>query len=93
MAREIDLHTRAFLRNVSGLDAEDMVLHSLDRLRDELDKAIQKKERQIKFIHGKGQGSLKERVYQELRRYRDRGLIRSFEPSFFNDGVVVVDIS
>lgn len=92
MAREVDLHIRAFLRNTSGLDAEDMVLHSLDRLHDELKRAVQDREKQIKFIHGKGKGSLRERVYQELRGYRDRGLIRNFEPSFFNEGVVVVDI-
>lgn len=87
---EVDLHIKAFMRNTSGLSAEDMVQLSLDRMREALDKAIDKGQQEIQFIHGMGTGSLKERVYGELRVYERQGKIASFEPSFFNPGVVKV---
>ncbi len=94
MARvsEIDLHTSAFLRNTSGLYPEDLVTHSIDRMRTALNQAVQRGDKEIRFIHGLGNGTLKERVYHELRVYQKDGLIESFEPSFFNKGVVNVII-
>lgn len=90
--QEIDLHLRAFMRNTTGLSAEDMVQLSLDRMRNALDTAISRKQREIRFIHGHGTGALKERVYQELRIYEKDGLIARFEPSFFNVAIVNVII-
>ncbi len=89
---EIDLHLKAFHPNTAGLNAEEMVDLSIQRMRKELDKAIEKGIKEIRFIHGHGKGTLKERVYQELRVYERKGRIASFEPSFFNPGVVVVVI-
>ncbi|HLR00146.1 MAG TPA: Smr/MutS family protein [Sphingobacterium sp.] len=91
--QEIDLHTRSFIRNTSGLNAEDLVQLSIERMHAALKKAIQNKQKQIKFIHGIGQGTLRARVYEELRICEAKGLIASFEPSFFNEGVVIVNIS
>lgn len=90
--QEVDLHTNAFMRNTSGLSAEDLVQHSLQRMRNALNNAINNGHKQIKFIHGRGKGALKERVYHELRVFESKGLIHSFEPSFFNEGVVIVHI-
>ena len=87
---EIDLHLRAFMRNTSGLSGEDMVQLSLERMRAALDKAIAEGQQEIRFIHGHGTGTLRERVYHELRVYEQKGLIESFEPSFFNPGMVNV---
>lgn len=92
MIKEVDLHLKAFMRNTSGLSIEDMVRLSLERMRDELDRAIERGQQEIHFIHGVGSGSLKERVYAELRVYENKGSIASFEPSFFNPGVVKVII-
>lgn len=89
---EVDLHLQAFMRNTSGLSHEDMVQLSLERLRKYLDKAIAAKKLEIRFIHGQGKGILRDRVYQELRNYQSKGLILSFEPSFFNAGMVQVTI-
>ncbi|SEL96255.1 Smr/MutS family protein [Parapedobacter koreensis] len=89
---EVDLHTRAFHRNTAGLTAEDMVRLSIDRMRSALDAAIRQGQQEIRFIHGQGTGALKERIYHELRIYEKNGLIESFEPSFFNSGVVNVII-
>lgn len=94
MARiqEIDLHLRAFMRNTSGLSGEDMVQLSIERMRKALDQAIRLGQQEIRFIHGHGTGALRDRVYHELRVYEQKGLITSFEPSFFNPGMVNVII-
>ncbi len=89
---EVDLHTTAFMRNTSGLNPEDMVRLSIDRMRSALKSAIQEGQKEIRFIHGVGNGTLKERVYHELRVFEKDGAIASFEPSFFNKGVVNVII-
>lgn len=91
--QEIDLHIEAFMRNTSGLSNEDMVQLSLRHMREALGQAIDRGQQEIHFIHGVGSGALKERVYQELRVYESKRLIASFEPSFFNKGVVKVIIS
>jgi len=88
----VDLHLSAFMRNTSGLSNEDRVRLSLDRMRAALDQAIERGQREIRFIHGHGTGTLRERVYHELRVYQKNGLIESFEPSFFNPAVVNVII-
>lgn len=90
--QEVDLHLKAFMRNTSGLSNERMVQLSIERMRAALDKAIDQHQREIRFIHGHGTGTLRERVYHELRVYRQKGLIESFEPSFFNPGAVQVII-
>jgi len=90
--KEVDLHLEAFIRNTSGLSNENMVQLSLKRMRDALDKAIERGCKEICFIHGHGTGALRERVYSELRIYEKDGLIESFEPSFFNSAVVKVII-
>lgn len=89
---EIDLHTSAFVRNTSGLYAEDLVQLSIERMHKYLGDAIAKNKKEIRFIHGLGIGTLRDRIYHELRVYQNEGLIEAFEPSFFNRGVVNVII-
>lgn len=91
--KEIDLHLRAFMRNTSGLSNEHMLKLSIDRMRSELEKAIENNEKEIRFIHGRGSGTLKDRVYNELGKYVREGEIISFEPSFFNPDIVIVLIN
>jgi len=69
-----------------------MVQLSIERMRTALDKAIEQGQQEIRFIHGHGTGALRDRVYHELRVYERKGLIESFEPSFFNQGMVNVII-
>lgn len=90
--REIDLHLQAFRRNTSGMSAEAMLKQSIERLRSALDEAISRGDKEIRFIHGRGKGALRDRVYQELQAYVREGEIVSFEPSFFNPDIVVVRI-
>lgn len=90
---EIDLHLRAFMRNTNGLSGEEMLEFSIDRMNDELKKAIANNWKEIRFIHGQGRGLLKNRVYEELRAHLACGKIRRLEPSFFNEDIVVVTLA
>lgn len=74
------------------MSGEAMLKESIDRMRSALDEAISRGEKEIRFIHGGGKGALRDRVYQELRKYVSEGEIASFEPSFFNPDIVVVTI-
>lgn len=90
--KEIDLHLQSFQRNTSGMSTEAMLKLSVDRMRSALDEAISRDDKEIRFIHGRGKGALRDRVYQELQAYVREGEIESFEPSFFNPDIVVVRI-
>lgn len=90
--REIDLHLDAFRRDTSGMSAEAMMKVSVDRMRAALEDAIDRGDREIRFIHGHGKGALRDRVYKELQTYVKTGEIQSYEPSFFNPDIVVVRI-
>ena len=74
------------------MSAEAMLNVSIERMRSALDEAISKGEKEIRFIHGRGIGALRDRVYRELQTYTREGEIISFEPSFFNPDIVVVRI-
>ncbi len=89
---EVDLHTQAILRNTYGLSPEDMIEESIIKLRETLDAAIYHDYAEIRFIHGKGKGVLKDRVYEELAYYKREGRIASYHPAFHNKDVVVVNI-
>ncbi|MFC6102114.1 Smr/MutS family protein [Olivibacter domesticus] len=89
---EVDLHLGAFMRNTNGLSGEEMLAFSIERMKSVLEKAIADNCKEIRFIHGQGRGLLKNRVYEELQTYLNRGKIRRFEPSFFNEDIVVVSL-
>lgn len=89
---EVDLHSQAILRNTAGFTAEEMIDESIERLRDCLDAAIYHDYTEIRFIHGRGKGVLRARVYDELAYYKREGRIASYHPSFQNNDVVVVNL-
>ena len=63
---EIDLHIHELLEDSRGLANHDMLEVQLGRFRNELDAAIQNGTRRIVFIHGIGNGTLKQELRQEL---------------------------
>lgn len=89
---EVDLHTQAIIRNTAGFSAEEMIEESILKLRETLDAAIYHDYAEIRFIHGRGKGVLRERVYEELAYYKREGRIASYQPSFRNQDVVVVNL-
>lgn len=62
--REVDLHINKLIDNVVGLTNTEILTLQLDVFRKELNLSIRGNEREIIFIHGIGNGTLK----NELRR-------------------------
>ncbi|GET28136.1 DUF2027 domain-containing protein [Prolixibacter sp. SD074] len=68
---EIDLHIQELLDNTSGLSNADMLKVQMDTFREEMAKAIDLGVKKIIFIHGVGNGVLKNELRRELqRKYR-----------------------
>jgi dsDNA-specific endonuclease/ATPase MutS2 len=65
---EIDLHIHQLLDDFSGLTNADMLKLQLETFRKEMDKAIATGVKKIVFIHGVGDGVLKNELRRELQR-------------------------
>ena len=68
---EVDLHINALLDNTAGLSPSVLLNTQLTEFRIIMDRNIRKKGQRIVFIHGKGEGVLRQALIKELRhRYR-----------------------
>ncbi|MBQ7495897.1 MAG: hypothetical protein IJT75_09150, partial [Bacteroidaceae bacterium] len=68
---EVDLHINALLDNTAGLSPSVLLNTQLTEFRIIMDRNIKKKGQRIVFIHGKGEGVLREALIKELtHRYR-----------------------
>lgn len=65
---EVDLHIFQLLDDTRGLSNADMLKLQLDTFRKEMDKAISSGVKKIVFIHGVGDGVLKNEIRRELQR-------------------------
>jgi hypothetical protein len=63
---EIDLHIHELLEDTRGLSNHEILEVQLGRFRNELETAITNGTRRIVFIHGIGNGTLKQELRQEL---------------------------
>ncbi len=64
---EIDLHISELLDNTNGLSAADILEYQLNKVKEVMDENKAHKGQKIVFIHGKGDGVLKNAVLKELR--------------------------
>ncbi|MBD1428932.1 MULTISPECIES: hypothetical protein [Sphingobacterium] len=90
--KTVDLHAEAFVDDFQSYEADELLALSIDRFRECLDSAIYWDFSEIKFIHGKGKGRLREVLYEELRDYKNSGSISSYYPAYHNEDIVVVQI-
>ncbi|MBE8714577.1 Smr/MutS family protein [Sphingobacterium hungaricum] len=88
----VDLHADSFLTDYDQYDSDELLLESLDRLRETLDAAIYWEYTEIKFIHGRGKGILKQEIYRLLDDYKYSGAISHYYPSYQNEDIVIVMI-
>jgi len=63
---EIDLHIHELLEDTRNLTNHEMLEVQLGKFRNELESAIANGTRRIVFIHGVGNGTLKQELRQEL---------------------------
>ena len=74
---EVDLHATELLDTMVGLEPKDILDYQLKVFRDTLDEHAKEHGRRIVFIHGKGEGVLRNALIKELRthykqcRYQD----------------------
>ena len=69
---EIDLHINALLDNTAGMSNGEMLEYQLDTFRKVLAEHRNNKGQRIVFIHGKGEGTLRRAILDELRtKYKE----------------------
>lgn len=65
---EIDLHINELLDNTNGLSNKEMLDCQMKEFRRVMDENLKNKGRKIVFIHGKGEGVLRNELIKELKR-------------------------
>jgi hypothetical protein len=65
---EVDLHIHELLDNCSNLTNAEMVTVQMKKFDEEMAKAIKSETKKIVFIHGVGNGTLKNELRRELQR-------------------------
>ena len=64
---EIDLHATELLDTVNGLSSGDILEYQLTKFTEAMDENKKNKGQKIVFIHGKGDGILKNAILKELK--------------------------
>ena len=64
---EVDLHIHELLDSTNGLSNSDMLNYQLDVFRKTMDEYRGKKNQRLVFIHGKGEGVLRNALLKELK--------------------------
>lgn len=65
---EVDLHASAILETEQGMDSKAILEYQLQVFHDEMKQHVKKKGTKIVFIHGKGDGVLRNAIIKELRQ-------------------------
>lgn len=68
----VDLHINELLDNTHGLSNADILNYQIDAFRKVMDENLRNKGKKIVFIHGKGEGVLRQALMKELN-YRYKG--------------------
>lgn len=64
----INLHIEELLDDTYGMDKREILEYQLDKFHSVMKKYINKKEQRIVFIHGKGEGVLRQAILQLLKQ-------------------------
>jgi len=67
LEKEVDLHIEELVDSVKGLSNHEMLSIQLERFEKELDAAIENNFKKITFIHGVGNGRLKQDIHSILK--------------------------
>jgi len=68
---EVDLHINQLIKSSKGMTNHEMLNLQLETAKRQLEFAISKRIQKIVFIHGVGEGVLREELYTLLRRYEN----------------------
>lgn len=67
----VDLHIAELVENIAGLSSHDMFKIQMDYFRKMLESAIAAEYNKVTFIHGVGNGVLKNAIIEELKKYKN----------------------
>lgn len=67
----VDLHIAELVDNIAGLSSHDMFNIQMDYFKKMLDSAIAADYTKVTFIHGVGNGVLKNAIIEELKKYKN----------------------
>ena len=89
---EVDLHAEELLETTAGMNAFDILNYQLDVVRRILDENKKVRNKKIVFIHGRGDGVLRNAIAQELRRKYPRCISQdaSFQKYGFGATMVIM---
>ncbi len=68
LEKEVDLHIEELVENTNGLSNFEMLNIQLERFEKELDEAIEKNMKKLVFIHGVGNGRLRQEIASVLKK-------------------------
>jgi len=86
----VDLHIGEIVDNIAGLESRDMFQLQMNHFRKALESAIAEGYRKITFIHGVGNGTLKNAIINELKEYEH---LEGSVASIIKFGVGALDVS
>lgn len=89
---EVDLHAHNLLETTAGMNAFDILNYQMEVVRKTLNEHLKEKGKRIVFIHGKGEGVLRNAIAQELKRKYPRCLSQdaSFQKYGFGATMVII---
>jgi hypothetical protein len=71
LEKEVDLHIEELIENISGLSNHEILSIQIEKFERELDEAIAKGMKKIIFIHGVGNGRLKQEIISILKSVKE----------------------
>lgn len=90
---EVDLHIHELVDTTSGLSNADMLNLQIDEFRRVMDANLKRQGCRIVFIHGKGEGVLRQAIAKELNhRYKGRCMVQDASFQQYGFGATQVTI-
>lgn len=86
---EVDLHIHKLVKSTKGMSNYDMITLQLDTAKRQLDFAISKRIPNVVFIHGVGQGVLKEELRYLFGRYDN---LRIYDANYKKYGLGAMEV-
>ncbi len=85
----VDLHIAEIIDNIAGLNSQDMLKIQLNHFKKALESAISNDYHKVTFIHGVGNGTLKNEIVKEIKIYE---LLESKQAAISKFGVGALDV-
>ncbi|MEL6916275.1 MAG: Smr/MutS family protein [Bacteroidota bacterium] len=86
---EVDLHMHQLVKHTKGMTNYDMMNIQLDTAKRQLEFAIQKRIQRVVFIHGVGEGVLKEELKYLFGRYEN---VKSYDADYQKYGLGATEV-